>query len=72
MRDLSRDTRLFAVNSATVKAWSLEQLVEGCQRAGVTAIAPWRDIVQAVGGEATAESCESEGFDPKKPLSQQI
>ena len=24
------------------------------------------------GGEATAESCEGEGFDPKKPLSQQI
>jgi hypothetical protein len=35
---------------------------------------PWDfyDIVQAVGGEATAESCEGEGFDPKKPLSQQI
>jgi hypothetical protein len=30
------------------------------------------DIVQAVGGEGTAESCEGEGFDPKKPLSQQI
>jgi len=35
---------------------------------------PWDfyDIVQAVGGEATAEPCEGEGFDPKKPLSQQI
>jgi branched-chain amino acid transport system substrate-binding protein len=30
------------------------------------------DIVQAVGGEIVAESCEGEGFDPKKPLSQQI
>ncbi len=30
------------------------------------------DIVQAVGGDATAESCDGEGFDPKKPLSQQI
>ena len=30
------------------------------------------DIVQGVGGEATAESCEGEGFDPKKPLTQQI
>ena len=49
MRDLSNDTRLLAVNSATVKAWSLSQLVEGCQRAGIPAIAPWRDIVQAVG-----------------------
>jgi len=30
------------------------------------------DIVQSVGGETTSESCEGEGFDPKKPLSQQI
>ena len=49
MRDLSNDTRWLAVNSATVKAWTLPQLIEGCQRAGITAIAPWRDIVQAVG-----------------------
>ncbi|MET0671209.1 MAG: sugar phosphate isomerase/epimerase family protein [Xanthobacteraceae bacterium] len=49
MRDLSQDTKLLAVNSATVKAWTLPQLVDGCQRAGITAIAPWRDIVQAVG-----------------------
>lgn len=35
---------------------------------------PWDffDIVQAVGGEETAESCESEGFDPRKRLSEQI
>jgi sugar phosphate isomerase/epimerase len=51
MRDLSQDSRWFAVNSATVKAWSLQQLVDGCARAGVTAIAPWRDIVQAAGIE---------------------
>ena len=30
------------------------------------------DIVQAVGGEDSAETCASEGFDPTKPLSQQI
>lgn len=30
------------------------------------------DIVQAVGGEEAAESCESEGFDPKRRLSEQI
>jgi sugar phosphate isomerase/epimerase len=49
MRDLSRNTHLLAINSATVKAWSLAQLVEGCSRAGISAIAPWRDIVQTVG-----------------------
>jgi sugar phosphate isomerase/epimerase len=51
MRDLSRDRSLLAINSATVKAWSLEQLVEGCARAGIAAIAPWRDIVQTCGIE---------------------
>ena len=30
------------------------------------------DIVQAVGGDLVAETCEGEGFDPKKPLSAQI
>ena len=49
MRDLSNDRSLLAVNSATVKAWTLPQLVEGCARAGISAIAPWRDIVQAQG-----------------------
>jgi ABC-type branched-subunit amino acid transport system substrate-binding protein len=35
---------------------------------------PWDffEIVQSVSGETTSESCEGEGFDPKKPLSQQI
>ena len=51
MRDLSRDKSLLAINSATVKPWTLEQLVEGCVRAGITGIAPWRDIVQAAGVE---------------------
>jgi sugar phosphate isomerase/epimerase len=49
MRDLSNDTKLLAINSATVKAWTLPQLVDGCVRAGISAIAPWRDIVQAQG-----------------------
>jgi sugar phosphate isomerase/epimerase len=51
MRDLSADRAVLAINSATVKSWSLEQLVEGCARAGISAIAPWRDIVQGVGPE---------------------
>jgi sugar phosphate isomerase/epimerase len=51
MRDLSSDAKLLAVNSATVKAWTLPQLIDGCQHAGIAAIAPWRDIVQAVGIE---------------------
>ena len=30
------------------------------------------EIVQSVSGETTSESCEGEGFDPNKPLSQQL
>ncbi|HVG52211.1 MAG TPA: sugar phosphate isomerase/epimerase [Xanthobacteraceae bacterium] len=49
MRDFSNDHSALAINSATVKSLNLQQLVDGCARAGITAIAPWRDLVQAVG-----------------------
>ncbi len=62
MRDLSEDTRLLAINSATVKAWSLPQLVEGCARAGISAIAPWRDIVQAQGIEKAGKVIRDAGI----------
>jgi sugar phosphate isomerase/epimerase len=51
MRDLSNDRALLSINSMTVKPWSLEQLLDGCARAGISAISPWRDIVQACGAE---------------------
>jgi sugar phosphate isomerase/epimerase len=62
MRDLSRDKSLLAINSATVKPWTLEQLVEGCARAGITGIAPWRDIVQVVGIEKAGSMIRSAGL----------
>jgi sugar phosphate isomerase/epimerase len=62
MRDLSGDTRWLAVNSATVKAWSLEQLLDGCARAGITGIAPWRDVVQAAGIERAGQMIRSRGL----------
>jgi sugar phosphate isomerase/epimerase len=49
MRDLSNDRSLLSINSITIKSWSLVQLVEGCARAGIAAISPWRDIVQDCG-----------------------
>jgi sugar phosphate isomerase/epimerase len=62
MRDLSHDKSLLAINSATVKPWTLEQLVEGCVRAGITAIAPWRDIVQNAGIEKAGAMIRSAGL----------
>jgi sugar phosphate isomerase/epimerase len=62
MRDLSHDRSLLSVNSATVKPWSLEQLVDGCARAGITAISPWRDIVQACGVERAGKLIRGQGM----------
>jgi len=47
--DLSR----FALNQATVRAWSLRQAIEGCARHGVKRIGVWRDKLAECGlGEA--------------------
>jgi sugar phosphate isomerase/epimerase len=62
MRDFKNDRAQLAVNSATVKAWSLEQLVDGCAHAGITAIAPWRDIVQACGVERAGQLIRDRGL----------
>ena len=51
-----------------MKPWSLEQLVEGCARAGITAIAPWRDIVQACGVERAGKLIRAHGPDRHRPL----
>jgi sugar phosphate isomerase/epimerase len=62
MRDLSKDRSQLAINSATVKAWTLPQLVDGCARSGIMAIAPWRDIVQAVGAEKAGKLIREAGL----------
>jgi sugar phosphate isomerase/epimerase len=62
MRDLARDRTWLAINTATVKTWSLEQAIEGCARAGITAIAPWRDVVQQCGVERAAKLIRSSGL----------
>ena len=43
--DLSR----LSLNQITTKNWSLPEAVEGCLRAGVTSISPWRDKVADLG-----------------------
>jgi sugar phosphate isomerase/epimerase len=62
MRDLSNDHALLSINSMTVKPWSLEQLIEGCARAGISAISPWRDIVQACGIDRAAKLISAHGM----------
>jgi sugar phosphate isomerase/epimerase len=62
MRDLSNDRSLISINSMTVKPWSLEQLVEGCARAGIGAVSPWRDIVRAAGVAQAAKLLRAHGM----------
>ncbi len=62
MRDLSNDRSLISINSMTVKAWSLDQLIGGCARAGIGAISPWRDIVQACGLARAASRIRAQGL----------
>lgn len=43
MRDLSNDTKLLSLNTATVDPlWSLRECIDGCLRHGLGAIGPWR------------------------------
>lgn len=50
LRDLSTDTSLLSLNTATVRAqWDLKQIIDGCARHGIGGIAPWRDQIEACG-----------------------
>ena len=62
MRDLSHDRAWLAINTATVKSWSLEQAIDGCARAGITSIAPWRYVVQRCGVERAARLIRASGL----------
>ncbi|QIE54998.1 sugar phosphate isomerase/epimerase [Pikeienuella piscinae] len=44
-----------SINLATVREkWDLRQAVEGCARAGISAVAPWRDQVARIGLQESA------------------
>ena len=50
LRDLSTDSALLSLNTATVRAQcSLRQAIEGCARHGIGAIGPWRDKLAECG-----------------------
>jgi sugar phosphate isomerase/epimerase len=52
-----------SINLATVRAqWDMRQAAEACLRHGITAIAPWRDQVAAIGLEAAAKLVRDNGL----------
>ena len=63
MRDLSRDTALLSLNTATVqKQWDLGEAISGCARHGIGAIAPWRDQLQALGVAEAVRMINDQGL----------
>jgi sugar phosphate isomerase/epimerase len=51
-----------SLNSATTKKWTLAELVDGCVRAGVPAIGPWRDRIEEIGLEKAAKLIRDAGL----------
>ncbi|WP_067598724.1 sugar phosphate isomerase/epimerase family protein [Nocardiopsis listeri] len=51
-----------SLNQATTKYWSLRQAVEGCLRAGVPAIGPWREQVAEAGLAVSARLLRDSGL----------
>ncbi|PWT93650.1 MAG: endonuclease [Proteobacteria bacterium] len=62
MRDFATDPRWLAINSATIKSWPLALQIEGCARAGITGIAPWREGVGELGTARTRELLRTHGM----------
>jgi sugar phosphate isomerase/epimerase len=52
-----------SINLATVRGqWDMAQAVEGCLRHGITAIAPWRDQVAAIGLDRAVRLVKDNGL----------
>jgi sugar phosphate isomerase/epimerase len=51
-----------SLNQITVDQWTLPEVVEGCARAGIGTIAPWREPVAAAGLEAAARLIADAGL----------
>jgi sugar phosphate isomerase/epimerase len=51
-----------ALNTATVKRWTLAEAVDGCVAAGIAGIGVWRDRVQEVGAERAARIIRDAGL----------
>jgi len=63
MRELEAHPELLSLNAATVRAqWGHAELVEGCKRHGISAIATWRDKVAETGVEKAAKLVRDAGL----------
>lgn len=56
------DVSRLCLNQVTTRRWGLREAVEGCSRAGVPAISPWRDKVAEVGLAEAARLLRGSGL----------
>jgi sugar phosphate isomerase/epimerase len=56
------DFSRLSLNSATTKRWTLREAVDGCVRAGIPAIGPWRDRVHEAGVAESAAMIRAAGL----------
>ncbi|MFE7141629.1 sugar phosphate isomerase/epimerase family protein [Streptomyces sp. NPDC057644] len=56
------DLARLSINQETIKQWSLEELAEGCVKAGIGKVGLWRAPVQAYGVERTARLLADAGL----------
>ncbi len=55
---------LLSLNTATVREqWDLREMIEGCARAGIRAIAPWRDKLAECGAAEAARMIRAHGLE---------
>jgi sugar phosphate isomerase/epimerase len=57
------DFARLSLNQATTQSWSLREAVDGCVRAGIAWIGPWRDkVAEAGGAQASARLMRDAGL----------
>ncbi|WP_228991289.1 sugar phosphate isomerase/epimerase [Streptomyces sp. DH8] len=59
---MTYDLTRLSINQETIKQWSLEELAEGCVKAGIGRVGLWRAPVQAYGVERTAQLLSDAGL----------
>ena len=57
------DTANISLNTATVKAWTLAEAIEGCARHEFAAICPWRDVLHDMGVSKAARHIREAGLE---------
>jgi sugar phosphate isomerase/epimerase len=54
---------LLSINTATTRGrWGLAEAIEGCARHGIRGIAPWRDLLHAMGVANAARAIRAQGL----------